>query len=399
MKTIRFPKSKVRLGAAAVVLLALIAASRSDAGEADTNKMIDFRADALHIDGGKKSTILDGAVWVEKAIVYEGSTVSLTCDYSANLVNGTYWKTNVNQRWQVIVREEGKFIKIGYGWMPAGTELGTKKTSSSGLRAPSLSNPVPYESSTNVHHFGTSFKGSLGPVKVNKSLGVGEHKFECVIPKTGFEEPNLSNNVTTAYIEVRPHLKAGPSGPLVARSEPVLPSKPLKAGNSGPARATGTAMAKGPPDITSDPRVVVAGKTAAWGGTVLVDAKRATSVAAGQCEFAIRHTARNAGMSPAGRFGSLWTNNPATGKFRRSWLPLPPGGASTQTDLVMLKAGRNTLRLTLDDTNQVGETNEKNNVFRITVNVTGHCGTDPARVKPSSPLPAKIPRVPVPPVR
>lgn len=148
----------------------------------------------------------------------------------------------------------------------------------------------------------------------------------------------------------------------------------------------------GPPDIKSDGIVSVAGKGSAWRGMIVVEAKDAARVSGGQCEFPVKYTVHNAGLSSTGQFGSLWQNNPPTGSFGRSWLPLAPGGASTQTDLVMLKPGVNILRLTLDNLNQVSESNEGNNVFLLTVNVTGICGSTPAvRGGPALPPQSAVP--------
>lgn len=402
MKREVLSRGRVGLCAAGVAVLSLMLAPPLHA--VDPNKVIDLRADALRIEGGKKEMVLDGAVWVQKAVVTDGTTIGLVCDWSANLVGAAYWKTNVNQTWQVIIKRDDGTLGFGPASMPPGTQLGKKTTKSSGLKIPTPSDPIPYEASSTTTFHGTSFKGSFGPIQWT-AMGEGKHKFECVVPKTGFEEPTLENNIATAYVEVVPKLKAGtPSGPSVAQPKaglsPVLPAAKPKVGiPSGQAVATGIGSPVGPPDITTDGQVSFNGKASAWRGTIVVDAKDATRVAGGQCEFPVKYTVRNAGLSSTGQFGSLWTNNPPTGSFGRSWLPLAPGGASTQTDLVMLKPGLNVLRLTLDNLNQVSESSEGNNTFPLTVNVSGICGSAPAvRARPTMPAGGATPS-PAPPPR
>jgi hypothetical protein len=402
----------LRLGILFVMVLTLICTNPLFAA-VDPNKVIDLRADALKIEGGKKEMVLDGALWVQKAVVIEGITIGLICDWSANLVGAAYWKTNVNQTWQVIIKRDDGTLGFGPASMPAGTQLGKKTTKSSGLKIPTPTDPIPYEASSTTSSHPTSFKGSFGPIQWT-AQGEGKHKFECVVPKTGFEEPTLENNIATAYVEVVPKLKAGtPTGPSVAQPKagllPVPPAAKPKVGiPPGQAVATGAGVPAGPPDITSNGKVVVAGKSSAWRGMIVVDAKNAARVSGGQCEFPVQYTVRNAGISPTGPFGSLWQNNPPTGSFSRSWMPIAPGSASTQTDLVMLKPGQNVLRLALDNEKQVAESNEGNNMFQLTVNVTGICGTAPvvrggatvpSRGVTPPPAPPPLRTLPAPPVR
>jgi hypothetical protein len=118
---------------------------------------------------------------------------------------------------------------------------------------------------------------------------------------------------------------------------------------------------------------------------VTVDAKDALSVNmnnSGLCEFGIKHMARNGGLASTGGFESLWKNSAVPGSASRFWLPIEPGGAKEETDLVRLKAGQNLLHLTLDNLSKVQELNENNNKFRIIVNVTGSCGPTPGLVPP-----------------
>ena len=172
------------------------------------------------------------------------------------------------------------------------------------------------------------------------------------------------------------------SGPYGGFAEfeivPPLTVKP----DTGPVAPT---QPKGLPDITSGSGVTIGGKIAAWGSSVTVDAKDALSVNmnnSGLCEFGIKHMARNVGLASTGGFDSLWKNSAVPGSASRFWLPIEPGGAKEETDLVRLKAGQNLLHLTLDNLSKVQELNENNNKFRIIVNVTGSCGPKPGLVPP-----------------
>jgi subtilase family serine protease len=124
-----------------------------------------------------------------------------------------------------------------------------------------------------------------------------------------------------------------------------------------------------------------------WGGTLAVDANKAASRNknnTGLCQFQIEYSVRNIGKAPTGSFRSLWTNDAVTGNWTRAWSPIAAGGVKSEKDLVPLKPGRNVLQLVLDDLHQMQESNEANNTFSLTINVTGSCGagtgiTPPAR--------------------
>lgn len=308
----------------------------------------------------------------------------------------------------------------GYGWVkgPSGSFTGERVATGVCNQDPFLKDPPGATAvcqAMNVQYEGTS--GPIFPVFVTPKRFLLEKKISLV------EAQALSAKKSAGAPpppppapkpQKPPKLKAGTlSGSSVAQPKaglsPVLPAAKPKVGiPSGQAVATGVGAPVGPPDITTEGKVIVAGKASAWRGMIVVDAKDATRVSGGQCEFPVKYTVRNAGLSSTGQFGSLWQNNPPTGSFGRSWLPLAPGGASTQTDLVMLKPGLNVLRLTLDNLNQVSESNEGNNAFPLTVNVTGSCGsgpvvrggaTVPSRGGIPPPAPPPLRTLPAPPIR
>jgi hypothetical protein len=64
-----------------------------------------------------------------------------------------------------------------------------------------------------------------------------------------------------------------------------------------------------------------------------------------------------------------------SGKWSHAWGQIAVGGTKTDKDLLPLKPGSNKLKLVLDDLQEIQESNEANNEFHITVNVTGSCGS------------------------
>src|SRR3989344_7403327 len=253
----------------------------------DPNKAIDFRADLLRVEGGKKGTELVGAEYVQKITVTEGETIGFVCDWSANLTGGAgYWKTKVTQNLQVVFRRNGNTFAFTSVSIPAGTQLGSKTTKSSGLKTPSLSNPSPYESSSTSTNFGNSFKGSAGTMKWTAEKP-GKHEFTCVIPKTGFEEPTLGNNIATAVVEVLPK----PSSIKILSS----PKKNT---------ATGNQAATTLPPVVATNRIVGAMKPGTAVGAVQQPLMPAAS---GQADISSEGMAGGGTQSAAG--GSIVTAN------------------------------------------------------------------------------------------
>jgi hypothetical protein len=143
-------------------------------------------------------------------------------------------------------------------------------------------------------------------------------------------------------------------------------------------------------DITANDQITIGGKPVRWQGTLNLDAKDAQRTANGLCAFSAQYAARNIGAGAAGGFRSSWTNSAVTGSVDREWTGMAAGMGATQTDTINLKPGSNLLTLSLDSKMQLKESNENNNQFRVTVNVTGQCGATPVTA-----LPAATPKLPV----
>jgi hypothetical protein len=128
------------------------------------------------------------------------------------------------------------------------------------------------------------------------------------------------------------------------------------------------------PDLSSAPFIIIAGKNVPWGSNTGIDAGQARAAAGGYCEFPVQHNVRNLGKVASGPFQTRFENNTVPGPFLRQWPSLNPGQSSTQTDILRLKTGGNTLVLHVDAANQVRETDENNNQYRVAIQVNGACG-------------------------
>jgi hypothetical protein len=384
-------KTPMRAGALLATLLATLLSVTAHAA-VDPNKAIDFRADRLRVQGGKADMALVGAEYVQKITVAEGQTLGFVCDWSANLVSGVgYWKTNSAQQLQVVFRRDGNTFAFASATVPAGTQLGSKTTNTSGWKTPSFSNPSPYQSSSTSTNSAHAFKGSVGIMKWTAAKP-GTHEFTCVIPKTGFEEPTLGNNIATAVVEVlpKPHkqLSAAVGGNPAA--DTAVP-KATSGGTLMPAPGavvTGGAMAPAPglsrratlpapwlPDLASGAQVVVAGKfAAAPGATLALQDTDARAAAAGVCQVAFEHEMRNLGQADSPAADRQWTieGNPAAVVAQTP--PIAAGAALSRVDTLGLRPGPNKLRLRLDVNQQVQEASESNNELTLTVNLAGSCG-------------------------
>lgn len=129
------------------------------------------------------------------------------------------------------------------------------------------------------------------------------------------------------------------------------------------------------PDLVAAPEVSIAGRPAAWGGAVSVDASAARQKENGICRFPLQYGVRNTGNGASSGFAtavSVSTNPGATADH--PWQPLAPGGSAKNADTIALKSGLNQVTLAIDARGAVKETNERNNEYRLNVTVHGECG-------------------------
>ena len=136
----------------------------------------------------------------------------------------------------------------------------------------------------------------------------------------------------------------------------------------GPAPATAAL-----PDLASAPFIIIAGKNVSWGTGASVEAHQARTAAGGVCEFPVQHNVRNMGKAASGPFQTTFSAGTPAGSFSRQWPSIGPGQTNTQTDILRLRSGSNTLVLHIDPNNQVRESNKSNNQYRATIQVNGKC--------------------------
>jgi hypothetical protein len=127
------------------------------------------------------------------------------------------------------------------------------------------------------------------------------------------------------------------------------------------------------PDIIADRTVTIGSRSFPWDAPVTLDASAAVRKSGGACIFPVQYVIKNIGAAATGAFGSSWSNSITGPLPERQWSPLSPGASANQTEMVSLRPGQNLLTLTIDQKNQVKESNENNNQYRLPVNVTGNC--------------------------
>jgi hypothetical protein len=162
------------------------------------------------------------------------------------------------------------------------------------------------------------------------------------------------------------------------------------AGGGGNARATSVGRPSPPQatrqrDRSARPAAVVAdlselanfsigGRTASWGSTVTVGGAAGTPVAGGGCRIPVRHFVRNTGPGESGPFTTEWRSSGIRGQVTTSRESLGRGEFRQEMDDVVLIGPVNTLTLVLDPGNQVAESDESNNRYSVTIQLSGTCG-------------------------
>ena len=136
-------------------------------------------------------------------------------------------------------------------------------------------------------------------------------------------------------------------------------------------------IGKSGPDLTAQPGLSLLRRSGRedvqWGGKVTVKDALALSTRDGKCYFGLHVVLVNAGSAPSGPFEfSLSANGEAASK--RASGPLLAGATGSHDLYANLRPGLNTLRLSVDSTNQAAEAGEDNNVLAVTVTVEGTCG-------------------------
>jgi hypothetical protein len=197
---------------------------------------------------------------------------------------------------------------------------------------------------------------------------------ECAIDRAKKMLPSSASGTLTILAEPLPKLKmkdqrdhnvAEPPGGLI------LP--PAAAGKAAGSDLPVTQLKL--PDITSRPMVGIAGRPVPWGGTAAIKSNQARSQANGRCLVAFEHFVHNAGATATGTFRRRWRNDATNGSASGAYQPVAAAQFVRRIDTLELLPGTNHLRLALDSMSQVAEGDESNNLFEVTVQLAGDCGS------------------------
>lgn len=116
-------------------------------------------------------------------------------------------------------------------------------------------------------------------------------------------------------------------------------------------------------------------KVIPWGQTATISTDEASSKQGGRCEFRYKYGTTNAGQAGAGPAANLILLNAVNGPVLAN-APLPAlavAAQHTSSGTVQLVPGTWTLYVHVDGQTQVIETDDKNNVQRVRVQVDGKC--------------------------
>lgn len=145
----------------------------------------------------------------------------------------------------------------------------------------------------------------------------------------------------------------------LARSLPTLMSVALLAGCH--------------PDVKSQGELRLGTKSVPWGGSLTVTDADAILLSGGKCAFDIEYIMANAGNDAA---EPAFTNRLRSGTVvvsQQTGLTLAVGEIRTIKTQGYLSPGPHTLTLTLDDADNLSESDETNNVYSAQVEVKGPC--------------------------
>ncbi len=134
-------------------------------------------------------------------------------------------------------------------------------------------------------------------------------------------------------------------------------------------------------DLTHGPTLTLANATGPWGSVLAVDAGPFNSRKRGdRCELRMAYDVLNTGQLDVGSFlNRLFKSNETL--HQQSFSALKAGAQQKVSGVIYLNDGTHILGVSIDDQNQVDETNEGNNKNRITV-IIRNCGTAASSTEP-----------------
>lgn len=138
-------------------------------------------------------------------------------------------------------------------------------------------------------------------------------------------------------------------------------------------------------DLVPGPTLTIHNATANWGSVLNVDASNAQGAKRGdRCRLRFAYSVKNQGQGNAGQFFSrLFEGNT---QHNQSPIPkLDTGESKTVSGHIFLNDGQHVIGVFVDNKKDINESNELNNMARITVNVK-NCDNDSAdRPRPGTP--------------
>jgi hypothetical protein len=245
--------------------------------------------------------------------------------------------------------------------------------------------------------------GALGPVAIATLNTSGWKSVNTVIANIGADmsgnpgnkiampKPAKNNlqinaqgdNAHSGYVELKV-LPAGENNWTKAKTSAkgfykISCKEPLVAGNAKLALPPGTPNPQpdpqqpASPDLTHGPSIMIGHSTGQWGGMMNVDASVMSGRQRGdRCELRVAYDVKNIGSGNADNFVSkLFENN--EGLLQSATPQLAAGQQKKNSGLIYLANGTHIIGVSVDDQEQVAESDESNNKARITVEVS-NCG-------------------------
>lgn len=223
---------------------------------------------------------------------------------------------------------------------------------------------------------GTDWTGFSVPVDKNRPMLAGRTspaEVEKLAPKAAGSTP--------------PPVSVAPAPPLKWNPAPAVAAAAAAASSAGERSAAGASL----PDLASGAQVTVAGKhKVPWGGSINISDADARAAANGVCQVAFEHTIRNVGLAASAASSRRWAIEGQPDGPSEQAPAIEGGGALSRVDTLPLRPGANKLRLSLDNLEQVAESNEKNNVYVLVVNLSGFCGGAPSSEPRAAGGPGKL---------
>ena len=118
--------------------------------------------------------------------------------------------------------------------------------------------------------------------------------------------------------------------------------------------------------------------TVAWGGTVVLHASDAFLTSGGKCAFNLTYDLANIGTAGASGFTNFVVSNNVV-VSQQTNLSVDKGASRLVSTQAYLAPGSNALRLLVDASHTVEESNETNNETKLTVVVDGACSATTVR--------------------